>query len=114
MSNEVSSSDNDVKVEALGSGSDYTPFIQHIGVPSSDIGSSGRYGRGRGGGGRGGGRGSGSFALLYMPFWTITDRHARLLRLERCTDPKQPLVEDKVMGDIDTTEGFIDGFGVWR
>ncbi len=77
-------------------------------------GSSGRYGRGRGGGGRGGGRGSGSFALLYMPFWTITDRHARLLRLERCTDPKQPLVEDKVMGDIDTTEGFIDGFGVWR
>ncbi|MGO4514468.1 M28 family metallopeptidase [Terriglobus sp. 2YAB30_2] len=43
-SNVVTSVDNDVKVDALGSGSDYTPFIQHIGVPATDIGSSGRYG----------------------------------------------------------------------
>ena len=28
----------------LGSGSDFTPFLQHIGVPSTDIGSSGPYG----------------------------------------------------------------------
>lgn len=28
----------------LGSGSDFTPFLQHAGVPSTDIGSSGRYG----------------------------------------------------------------------
>ncbi len=28
----------------LGSGSDYTPFLQHLGVPSTDIGSSGPYG----------------------------------------------------------------------
>ena len=28
----------------LGSGSDYTPFLQHIGVPSTDIGSDGPYG----------------------------------------------------------------------
>jgi N-acetylated-alpha-linked acidic dipeptidase len=28
----------------LGSGSDYTPFIQHLGVPSTDIGSEGPYG----------------------------------------------------------------------
>ena len=28
----------------LGSGSDYTPFIQHLGVPSTDIGSGGPYG----------------------------------------------------------------------
>lgn len=34
----------DVRVGELGSGSDYTPFIQHIGVPSTDIGSSGPYG----------------------------------------------------------------------
>ena len=27
-----------------GSGSDYTPFIQHLGVPSTDIGSDGPYG----------------------------------------------------------------------
>jgi len=35
---------NDVAVGDLGSGSDYTPFIQHLGVPSTDIGSSGPYG----------------------------------------------------------------------
>jgi N-acetylated-alpha-linked acidic dipeptidase len=28
----------------LGSGSDFTPFLQHAGVPSTDIGSSGKYG----------------------------------------------------------------------
>jgi N-acetylated-alpha-linked acidic dipeptidase len=34
----------DVHVGDLGSGSDYTPFIQHLGVPSTDIGSEGPYG----------------------------------------------------------------------
>jgi len=34
----------DVNVGDLGSGSDYTPFLQHLGVPSADIGSSGPYG----------------------------------------------------------------------
>lgn len=29
---------------SLGSGSDYTPFLQHFGVPSTDIGSEGPYG----------------------------------------------------------------------
>ncbi len=33
-----------VTVGDLGSGSDFTPFIQHLGVPSTDIGSSGPYG----------------------------------------------------------------------
>jgi N-acetylated-alpha-linked acidic dipeptidase len=33
-----------VRVGDLGSGSDYTPFIQHLGVPSTDIGSNGPYG----------------------------------------------------------------------
>ncbi|MGD0646865.1 MAG: M28 family metallopeptidase [Acidobacteriaceae bacterium] len=33
-----------VTVGNLGSGSDYTPFIQHLGVPSTDIGSEGPYG----------------------------------------------------------------------
>jgi len=28
----------------LGSGSDYTPFLQHLGVPSTDVSSSGSYG----------------------------------------------------------------------
>ena len=35
---------NDVHVEELGSGSDFTPFFQHEGVPSTDIGSNGPYG----------------------------------------------------------------------
>ena len=35
---------NDVPVGDLGSGSDYTGFLQHLGVPSSDISSSGSYG----------------------------------------------------------------------
>jgi N-acetylated-alpha-linked acidic dipeptidase len=33
-----------VYVGDLGSGSDFTPFLQHAGVPSTDIGSRGRYG----------------------------------------------------------------------
>jgi N-acetylated-alpha-linked acidic dipeptidase len=33
-----------VHVGDLGSGSDFTPFFQHVGVPSSDIGSEGPYG----------------------------------------------------------------------
>lgn len=36
--------DSDVRIGTLGSGSDYTPFIQHLGVPSTDIGSDGPYG----------------------------------------------------------------------
>jgi N-acetylated-alpha-linked acidic dipeptidase len=35
---------DDVAVGDLGSGSDYTPFLQHLGVPSTDIGSHGSYG----------------------------------------------------------------------
>lgn len=35
---------SDVPVGDLGSGSDYTAFLQHLGVPSSDITSSGPYG----------------------------------------------------------------------
>jgi N-acetylated-alpha-linked acidic dipeptidase len=38
------SNDSDVHIGTLGSGSDYTPFIQHLGVPSTDIGSEGPYG----------------------------------------------------------------------
>ena len=33
-----------VRIGDLGSGSDYTPFIQHFGVPSTDISSTGPYG----------------------------------------------------------------------
>jgi N-acetylated-alpha-linked acidic dipeptidase len=36
--------DADIRIGNLGSGSDYTPFIQHLGVPSTDIGSDGPYG----------------------------------------------------------------------
>jgi N-acetylated-alpha-linked acidic dipeptidase len=35
---------NDVRVGDLGSGSDYSSFQQHLGVPSTDISSSGPYG----------------------------------------------------------------------
>jgi N-acetylated-alpha-linked acidic dipeptidase len=35
---------DDVPVGDLGSGSDYTVFLQHLGVPASDISSSGDYG----------------------------------------------------------------------
>jgi N-acetylated-alpha-linked acidic dipeptidase len=34
----------EVRVGDLGSGSDFTPFLQHAGVPSTDIGSNGSYG----------------------------------------------------------------------
>jgi N-acetylated-alpha-linked acidic dipeptidase len=34
----------EIHVGDLGSGSDFTPFFQHIGVPSTDIGSDGPYG----------------------------------------------------------------------
>ena len=34
----------EVHVGDLGSGSDFTPFLQHAGVPSTDIGSEGPYG----------------------------------------------------------------------
>jgi N-acetylated-alpha-linked acidic dipeptidase len=43
-SEEAVSIDHDVRIGDLGSGSDFTPFIQHLGVPSSDIGSGGPYG----------------------------------------------------------------------
>jgi N-acetylated-alpha-linked acidic dipeptidase len=33
-----------VDISDLGSGSDFTPFLQHAGVPSTDIGSEGPYG----------------------------------------------------------------------
>ena len=38
------SDDAQSEVGTLGSGSDFTPFIQHLGVPSTDIGSDGPYG----------------------------------------------------------------------
>ena len=34
----------EARIEALGSGSDYTPFLQHLGVPSTDMGFGGDYG----------------------------------------------------------------------
>jgi N-acetylated-alpha-linked acidic dipeptidase len=34
----------EIHVGDLGSGSDFTPFLQHVGVPSTDIGSGGPYG----------------------------------------------------------------------
>ncbi len=33
-----------VRIGDLGSGSDYTPFLQHLGVPATDVGSDGPYG----------------------------------------------------------------------
>lgn len=36
--------DGEPHVGDLGSGSDFTPFLQHVGVPSTDVGSSGPYG----------------------------------------------------------------------
>jgi N-acetylated-alpha-linked acidic dipeptidase len=35
---------NDLPVGDLGSGSDYTPFLQHLGIPATDITSNGDYG----------------------------------------------------------------------
>ena len=43
-SNAPSTPGEEVHVSDLGSGSDFTPFLQHIGVPSTDIGSGGPYG----------------------------------------------------------------------
>jgi N-acetylated-alpha-linked acidic dipeptidase len=43
-SNAASDATDEVHVGDLGSGSDFTPFLQHVGVPSSDIGSNGSYG----------------------------------------------------------------------
>ena len=40
----VAQGNGEVRVGDLGSGSDYSPFIQHLGVPSTDIGSTGPYG----------------------------------------------------------------------
>ncbi|HEX3941659.1 MAG TPA: M28 family metallopeptidase [Acidobacteriaceae bacterium] len=40
----VAHREGEVPIGALGSGSDYTPFLQHFGVPSTDIGSVGPYG----------------------------------------------------------------------
>ena len=40
----VTQANGEVRVGDLGSGSDYSPFIQHLGVPSTDIGSTGPYG----------------------------------------------------------------------
>ena len=40
----LTSAGGEVRVGDLGSGSDYTPFIQHLGVPSTDVGSTGAYG----------------------------------------------------------------------
>lgn len=41
---EGSAEQSGVRIGDLGSGSDYTPFIQHLGVPSTDISSEGPYG----------------------------------------------------------------------
>jgi len=43
-SNSVSEPSEEVQVGDLGSGSDFTPFFQHAGVPSTDISSDGPYG----------------------------------------------------------------------
>jgi N-acetylated-alpha-linked acidic dipeptidase len=34
----------EARISALGSGSDFTPFLQHLGIPSSDMGFGGDYG----------------------------------------------------------------------
>jgi N-acetylated-alpha-linked acidic dipeptidase len=34
----------EARIASLGSGSDYTPFLQHLGVPSTDMGFNGDYG----------------------------------------------------------------------
>jgi len=41
---EKAAESEEIEVGDLGSGSDFTPFFQHIGVPSTDIGSEGPYG----------------------------------------------------------------------
>jgi N-acetylated-alpha-linked acidic dipeptidase len=44
FANGANNKSTEVHVGDLGSGSDFTPFIQHMGVPSTDIGSEGPYG----------------------------------------------------------------------
>lgn len=41
---QVKVGDSEFQMGSLGSGSDYTPFLQHIGVPSLDMGFNGPYG----------------------------------------------------------------------
>ncbi|HKP83097.1 MAG TPA: M28 family metallopeptidase, partial [Pyrinomonadaceae bacterium] len=41
---ETDQSTSEARIGALGSGSDYTPFLQHLGVASTDMGFSGDYG----------------------------------------------------------------------
>lgn len=41
---ENSGAAREIRIGDLGSGSDFTPFLQHAGVPSTDIGSGGPYG----------------------------------------------------------------------
>lgn len=36
--------DSEARINPLGSGSDYTPFLQHLGIPSTDMGFGGDYG----------------------------------------------------------------------
>jgi len=43
-SNAPAQANEEVHVNDLGSGSDFTPFLQHAGVPSTDVGSDGPYG----------------------------------------------------------------------
>ena len=43
-SNAPPQANDEIHVSDLGSGSDFTPFLQHAGVPSTDIGSDGPYG----------------------------------------------------------------------
>jgi N-acetylated-alpha-linked acidic dipeptidase len=47
MTNAEAGSDTPIaeaRIGALGSGSDFTPFLQHLGIPSSDMGFGGDYG----------------------------------------------------------------------
>jgi N-acetylated-alpha-linked acidic dipeptidase len=41
---ETEQNPGEARILALGSGSDYTPFLQHLGVPSTDMGFNGDYG----------------------------------------------------------------------
>ena len=41
---EEEETEGEARIGALGSGSDYTPFLQHLGVPSLDMGFNGDYG----------------------------------------------------------------------
>jgi N-acetylated-alpha-linked acidic dipeptidase len=41
--NTPGSSEDNLRIGNLGSGSDYTPFLEHLGIPSADIGSDGPF-----------------------------------------------------------------------